>query len=69
VAEKAEGEVQAVRAKACLIVPSSLGSQTELNPRESASESPSEAVRPSHTANLYGEAGQLALHSSLSGVQ
>jgi hypothetical protein len=69
VAEQVEGELQVVRAKACLVVPSSLGSQTELNPRESTSESPSEAVRPVHTANLYGEPGKPTLHSSLSGVQ
>lgn len=60
--EEAEGELQVVRPTGCLIVSSSLGLRTGLNPRESASESPSEAKRLFYTANLYGEAGQSTLH-------
>ena len=60
--EEAEGKLQVVRAKTCLVVLSSLGLRTELNPRESTSESPSEAKRPVHTANLYSEVGQSTLH-------
>lgn len=60
--EEAEDELQVVRAKGCLAVPSSLGLQTALCSRESTGESPSEAMRPFHTADLYGEAGQPSLH-------
>lgn len=44
------------------------GPRTAMSPRESASESSGEAERPVHTANLCGESGQPAIHSSLSGV-
>ena len=67
--EEVEGELQVVGAKACLVVPSSLGLQPALNPRESASERPSEAARPVYTTNLYSEAGQRTFHSSLSGAR
>ena len=66
--EEVEGELQVVGAEACLVVLSSLGLRTALNPRESASERPSEAARPVHTANLYGKAGQFTFQTSLSGA-